>query len=170
MPLPFRNESAEAGRLLKPVPRQLFRGNGHEVERVLKLREFADHRAQQRRVVDGGRTNPKHFQVENFARTRFQCKTGWRRFRRKPSFRASTTRCRRSVRVVHKPCRLRRLSRASRLSRSQHYRTHARGTTRVRLVAAGRWTAARTISRWPETRLWSAPNRRRSRERWHRRE
>ena len=76
MPVPFRDESAEAGRLLKPVPRQIFRGNGHEVELVLKLREFADHRAQQRRVVDGGRTNPKHFQVENFAGTRFQCKTG----------------------------------------------------------------------------------------------
>jgi hypothetical protein len=57
------------------IPHQIFPADGHLVELVLILRQFANHGPEQRRIMDGRRTNVKHGQAENSS-VAAQCRTG----------------------------------------------------------------------------------------------
>src|ERR1700680_2400110 len=63
LPTPLRNEGAEFGGGAETVASDVVLGQIHFVAQALELREFVNHRREQRRISNGGRANRKHRQT-----------------------------------------------------------------------------------------------------------
>ncbi len=58
--IPLGDEGAKLWMLSEAVARKIFFAHHHGIEFVFEFREFADHGAKERYIVDGGRADLKH--------------------------------------------------------------------------------------------------------------